>query len=109
MSIVQAILQQAVDLNASDIHLKTDKPPFFRVHGDLIESTLPATSEDDLRCVVVDILPEHIKNKKEPDLEMDFSHFEPGVGRFRVNVFMSRNAPTLVFRYVKTKIGRAHV
>lgn len=104
MSIVQAILQQAVDLNASDIHLKTDKPPFFRVHSDLMESTLPATSEDDLRCVVVDILPEHIKNKKEPDLEMDFSHFEPGVGRFRVNVFMSRNAPTLVFRYVKTKV-----
>ena len=104
MSIAQNILAKAVAMDASDVHLKADAPPFFRVRGVLVESGLPKLSGDDLKRTVQDILPAHLKNKPEPDLEMDFSHYEDGVGRFRVNVFMSRHIPTLAFRYVKTKI-----
>jgi len=91
-------------MDASDVHLKADSPPFFRVRGVLVESGLPKLSGDDLNRTALDILPAHLKKKPEPDLEMDFSHHEDGVGRFRVNVFMSRHIPTLAFRYVKTKI-----
>src|ERR1035437_10561159 len=102
MSIARQILQKAVETDASDVHLKADAQPFFRVHGVLLESGLPKLSGDDLKRTVQDILPTHLKNKPEPDLEMDFSHVEDGVGCFRVNVFMSRHIPTLAFRYVKT-------
>lgn len=104
MSIAQPILKLAVAKDASDVHLKANEPPYFRVHGDLVESGLPKLSVDDLRCIVVDLLPEHLKRRNEPDQEMDFSHFEEGVGRFRVNLFLSHHLPTLAFRYVKTKI-----
>ena len=104
MSIAHDILAKAVAMDASDVHLKADAPPFFRVRGVLVESGLPKLSGDDLKRTVLDILPEHLKKKPEPDLEMDFSHYEDGVGRFRVNVFMSRHIPTLAFRYVETKI-----
>ncbi len=104
MSIIKEVLKKAVSLDASDIHLKANQSPFFRIRGELVESGLPAMSDDDLACVVVDILPEHLKKKGEPGHEMDFSHHEEGVGRFRTNVFLSRHVPTIAFRYVKTKI-----
>ncbi len=91
-------------MDASDVHLKADATPFFRVHGGLLESGLPKLSEDDLTRTVQDILPAYLKNKPGLDLEMDFSHYEEGVGRCRVNVFMSHQIPTLAFRYVKTRI-----
>lgn len=104
MSVIKDLLQKAVALNASDVHIKADEPPFFRIRGDLIESGFPKMGSDDLKCVVVDILPEHIRKKNEPDNEMDFSHYEEGVGRFRVNVFLSHHVPTLALRHVKTQI-----
>ena len=88
MSIARQILQKAVETDASDVHLKADAPPFFRVRGVLVESGLPKLSGDDLKRTIEDILPAHLKKKPELDLEMDFSHYEDGVGRFRVNVFM---------------------
>lgn len=103
MSIARQILQKAVESDASDVHLKPDEPPFFRVRGALVESGLTRLTGDDLKRIALDILPAHLK-KPEPDLEMDFSHHEDGVGRFRVNVFMARHIPTLAFRYVKTAI-----
>lgn len=104
MSLVKEILEKAVSLGASDIHLQADEAPFFRINGVLTESGLPKMSADDLQCVVADILPDHLKKRQEPDHEMDFSHHEQGVGRFRINVFLSRHVPTIAFRYVKTEI-----
>ncbi len=104
MSIVHDILAKAVSMDASDVHLKIDSQPFFRVRGSLVESGLPRMGADDLARAVRDILPAHMKNKSESDLEIDCSYFEEGVGRFRVNVFMSHSIPTLAFRYVKTSI-----
>ncbi|MBI2442108.1 MAG: PilT/PilU family type 4a pilus ATPase [Lentisphaerae bacterium] len=104
MTIAHDILAKAVEMDASDVHLKAEEPPFFRVNGALVESGLSRLSADDLKCIVLDILPEHLKKKPEPELEMDFSHYEEEVGRFRVNVFMSRHVPTIACRYVKTSI-----
>ena len=104
MSIIRDLLAKAVSLNASDIHLKCRQAPFFRVNGDLAESGFPAMSEDDLRCVALDLLPEHLRKKTDAPPEMDFSHDEPGIGRFRVNVFLSRHIPTIAMRFVKRKI-----
>ncbi len=41
MSVVHDILAKAVAMGASDVHLKPDETPFFRVHGDLQESGFP--------------------------------------------------------------------
>ncbi len=104
MSIIREILKKAVSLDASDVHLKAYEPPYFRVAGELIQSEFPKLSPDDLKCILVDIMPEHFRKKTEPPPEMDFSHFEEGVGRFRVNVFLARHIPTMALRYVKTHI-----
>ncbi len=104
MSIIKDILEKAVSMDASDVHLKAGQPPFFRVQGDLVESGMGAMSADDLIRVSDDITPEHVRKKELVVHELDFAHFEEGVGRFRTNVFLSRHIPTISLRYVKTKI-----
>ncbi|MGI6087056.1 MAG: type IV pilus twitching motility protein PilT [Kiritimatiellia bacterium] len=104
MSILQNILAKAVAEGASDVHLKSGESPFFRVRGDLVKSEFPAMSVDELKHAVSEIIPKHLREKSATESEMDFSHYEEGVGRFRVNVFLGGNRPNLAFRHVKTKI-----
>ncbi len=104
MSIIKSILEQAVAQDASDIHLKVDAAPVYRIRGQLITSKLARLSRADLQRITAEILPAHLQKKHALGHESDFSHQEEGVGRFRVNVFLSQHVPALALRYVKTKI-----
>jgi twitching motility protein PilT len=101
---IQDLLARAVSLKASDIHLKPNQKPFFRVDGDLVESDVPAMSPDDLGQMVEAILPAHLKKSFAEQHEADFSYHVEAIGRFRVNVFFSQGEPSLALRHVKTRI-----
>lgn len=104
MSVIGNILKHGVARHASDIHIKPDKPPFFRIDGRLTESGLPLIEEFNIKSLLDEILPPHLKKAGEQLREMDFAYYEKGVGRFRVNVFVSRNLPAFSFRHVKERI-----
>jgi len=36
----KAVLQQLIQRNASDLHLKVGRPPTLRLHGDLLPSII---------------------------------------------------------------------
>ncbi|MDD5483406.1 MAG: PilT/PilU family type 4a pilus ATPase [Kiritimatiellae bacterium] len=101
---MRTILKRAVELNASDIHLKPDRAPFFRINGQLMAGDLPVIPAGDLGVLLEKIVPGHLKGTAEPLHEMDFSYVEENIGRFRVNAFISRGLPALTFRYVKERI-----
>ncbi len=104
MTLLQQILKAAVDNGASDIHMKPDQVPVFRIHGLLTnadDSPLPA---QDIAKMGNQILPDHARQAFEVNHEADFSHDEQGVGRFRVNYFMSQGQPCIVMRHVKTEV-----
>ena len=44
----KAILQQMIQQNASDLHLKVGRPPTLRVNGDLSPLQLPPMRPEDL-------------------------------------------------------------
>ena len=104
MSQIGEILSRAVSLQASDIHIKPGKPPFFRINGTLVDSGMPALAENQVQPLMESIMPAHMRKSENVLQEIDFSHVEPSVGRFRVNAFMSRNLPALSFRHVKESI-----
>ena len=97
-------MKKAVAAKASDIHIKPDQPPFFRINGMLVESGLPVVEEYNIRNLVDEILPPHLKKGEEQLKEVDFAYYEKDAGRFRVNVFIARNLPALSFRHVKDRI-----
>jgi twitching motility protein PilT len=98
------LLAAAVELGASDIHLTPGAQPALRVGGQLRPADFEPLSADDLRTVVEEIAPPHVRPRLRDNHECDFSMREEGVGRFRVNIFHGKGEPALALRHVKDAI-----
>jgi pilus retraction protein PilT len=106
MSALKETLQEAVESDASDVHIKRGQCPYLRVNGQLVEGRRhgDAMTEKELHQIVREILPRHVTKRYESEHEADFSHLEDGVGRFRVNVYHAQGVPAIAMRHVKTEI-----
>ena len=104
MTVIRDLLEKAVALDSSDIHLKVDSVPYYRVHRKLIESEFGVINIHDMQNIIADILPNHLSEQFEQEHEADFSLEEDDIGRFRVNMFYAQGTPTVAIRYVKNKI-----
>ncbi len=103
------LLQRMVEKNASDLHLIAGLPPAFRVHGELLPvEGVEKFTPDALREFVFAALTTHQKNMFENDPasrnELDFGYGIPGVGRFRVNVHVSRGSVGACVRALANRI-----
>ena len=100
------ILGMALKSNTSDIHLKAGLPPVFRIDGNL--RPLPKASRlttESVRSMCETIMNDRQRVKFEEMNEIDLAYGVPGLGRFRVNVFMQRNSVSAVFRAIPFKIA----
>jgi twitching motility protein PilT len=96
----KAILQQMVQSNASDLHLKVGRPPTLRVHGELSPLPLPALRPEDLSTLAKEIMsPKQVKEFTEYR-EADFATGVPGIGRFRVNAYQQRGTIAFAIRTI---------
>ena len=60
-----------------------------------------------LQGMIYAILPQKLRERFEQELELDMSYSLPGRARFRVNVFMQRDAVGAVFRVIPNKVRTA--
>ena len=96
----KAVLQQMIQHNASDLHLKVGRPPTLRVDGHMTSLDLPALKQEDLRSLAEQIMaPKNIKEFSE-NKESDFALAVPGIGRFRVNAYQQRGTIAYALRTV---------
>ena len=96
----KAVLQQMVQQNASDLHLKVGRPPTVRIDGDLKSLELPMLKPEDLRSIGEQIIPPKQRKEFEVDKEADFAIGVPGIGRFRVNMYQQRGSIAYAFRAI---------
>ncbi|MDA1082664.1 MAG: ATPase, T2SS/T4P/T4SS family [Gemmatimonadetes bacterium] len=94
------VLQQMVQQNASDLHLKVGRPPTVRLDGELKALELPVLKPEDLRSVGEQIIPPKQRKEFDVDKEADFAIGVPGVGRFRVNMYQQRGSIAYAFRAI---------
>jgi len=80
-------------------------PPDIRVDGRLhpIPQTRRVTQED-VTEMAFGVLNDSQKEKFKRTSELDIAYSVPGLGRFRVNVFMQRGTIGMVFRLIPAKI-----
>ena len=96
------ILKDAVEKDASDIHIKVGNTPLARIDGELEpvypdgERLMPPDTERMMR----ELLPEHRIKDFENNNEADFAYAAPGLGRFRVNAFRQRGSVSLILRAI---------
>ena len=100
--------QLLIDLGqrgGSDLHLKTGRPPIFRVHGELVpQTTYSEVSPEEMRETMFRLMGPERTRIFEQELEADFSYEIPGFARFRVNAFVQRSLIGAVMRLVPLQI-----
>jgi twitching motility protein PilT len=102
---VPELLGRLLDVGGSDLHLTGGTPPTVRIHGELerLNEYAPLTPRA-LQGMIYAILPQKMRERFEQELELDMSYSLPGRARFRVNVFMQRDAVGAVFRVIPFEI-----
>jgi twitching motility protein PilT len=100
---LNAVLGRAVELGASDIHLKLGQPPVLRRDGELgllpdhrplYDSDLEATLS-----LVADMTPAKLSHFHETG-ELDIAYTAEGLPRFRVNGYRQRGSISFAFRVI---------
>jgi len=105
MSKIQAMMLDAVDRNASDIHLKTGNPVIYRIDGDLVRvEDTDILTEEDVEGVLADIAGESDVSKFHKVKELDLSYTMENVARFRVNVCKDDGDTRIVLRLIPVQI-----
>lgn len=96
----KVVLQQAVQMGASDLHLKVGRAPMCRLNGELSPLELPPLKPEDLKSIGEQICPPKQKREFDAEKEADFAIGVPGIGRFRVNMYQQRGTIAFVFRAI---------
>ena len=93
-------LSRMVDLEASDLFLRTNCPPVYRVSGRIVRTDLPALDDEALRNCVDHILTPVARETFQKSPDVDLAYTVAGKGRFRINLFMHRGELGLVARLI---------
>ncbi len=102
---IDHLLEQTVELKASDLHLSVGTPPAVRVHGHLqrLEGFEPIDA-DTARTVLYRILSSEQQKHLELERSIDLAYQVPGLARFRVNVYFQRDVLGAAFRLIPQDI-----
>ncbi len=104
MEYLHSLLKFALNMDASDVHVKGGHHATIRVGGELHPVQVDPPTEDQMNAIVQQILPPHLASRLQREKEVDFSYFEESLGRYRVNVYQQRGSICIAMRYVKQQI-----
>ncbi len=90
--------------DGSDLYLSTGAPPAAKFHGQLKALAKEPMVPGQVKQIAYEIMDEEQIASFEQKPEMNLAISEPGVGRFRVNIFKQRNEIAMVVRNIKTDI-----
>jgi twitching motility protein PilT len=100
---LNGLLRRAVDLGASDIHLKVGQPPILRRDGDLDPlDNHPALEDTDLASILNIVgarAPEKLAHFHDAG-DLDIAYQDEDLPRFRVNAYRQRGATSFAFRVI---------
>src|SRR5207253_808174 len=104
---LELVLRRAVELGASDIHLKVERPPIVRRDGNLGKLEGEAQlSERDLELALEQVCaetPKRLQTFLETG-ELDSAYSPAGLPRFRVNGFRQRGSISIAFRVIPREV-----
>jgi twitching motility protein PilT len=98
---INDLLKAAIEIEASDLHLKAGNYPVIRIFGKLHNlKGLPRLSIQDTRQLANQITNEQQKKDLETELDIDLAYSLPGFGRFRGSIYQQRNSLAIVLRII---------
>jgi twitching motility protein PilT len=102
---LRSMLAQVVALGGSDLHLTAGLAPSVRVNGEITTlDRIGPLAGTDIDRLVLSVLTDKQRALFQEELELDTSYSEPGIGRFRVNVFQQRDSLGAVMRVIPFQV-----
>jgi len=95
-----------VDKKASDLFFTSYAPVKIKIEGQIFPVNKQILSPDMVKQAAYGLMNAEQLDYFEEQLEIDFAISEPGLGRFRVNVFHQRGYPAIVLRYITADMPR---
>lgn len=102
---INQILVEALEHEASDVHIKEGAPPIFRINGVLKPFTkVKPFDHNDLSRMAFGLMNDWQKERFIKNREVDMGYEVYGLGRFRVNVYQQRGKLSIALRIVPYQI-----
>ena len=95
-----------VEKKASDLFFTSNAPIKIKIEGQILPVNKQVLSPETVRQTAFALMSPEQREHFVNEWELDFAVSEPGLGRFRVNVFMQRGFPAMVMRYITADMPR---
>ncbi len=100
-------LKILVQHDGSDLYLTVGAPPAAKFHGTLKPIDKMILTNEQIKSVAYGLMDSDQQKAFETKPEMNLAISEPGIGRFRVNIFKQRDYLAIVIRNIKVEIPNA--
>ena len=103
---IHKLLSEAINRNASDLHLAVGYPPILRVDGQLLNLDEKLLSPEDTENLIFSVLTDERKELLEVNREIDFAYTYEGAmnARFRVNAYYAMRNLSAAFRLIPSRV-----
>src|SRR5579872_681700 len=95
-----------VEKRASDLFFTANAPIKIKIEGQIFPVNKNILTPEVVKQTAYALMTNEQRDHFIHELEIDFAISRPGLGRFRVNIFMQRGYPAVVLRYITADMPR---
>ncbi len=101
------VLIKGFQNDCTDLHIRADDYPIFRLHGKLIrDKSYAIFPPEETKKLALSMINDYQKNNLEENGDCDLAYEIPGVSRFRVNIFYERDNIAIALRTIPQRIPK---
>ena len=101
---VKPLFKLMVEKKASDLFFAPFAPAKIKIDGKIMPVNKLEMTPKMVKQAAMELMDEDQMETFMRELEIDFAISEPGLGRFRVNVFHQRGNVAMVLRYITSEL-----
>ncbi|HUD96258.1 MAG TPA: PilT/PilU family type 4a pilus ATPase [Woeseiaceae bacterium] len=101
---VKPLFKLMVEKKASDLFFAPFAPAKIKIDGKIMPVNKLEMTPKMVKQAAIELMDEALLETFTRELEVDFAISEPGLGRFRVNVFHQRGNVAMVLRYITAEM-----
>jgi len=101
---VKPLFKLMVEKKASDLFFAPFAPAKIKIDGKIMPVNKLEMTPKMVKQAAIELMNDELLETFTRELEVDFAISEPGLGRFRVNVFHQRGNVAMVLRYITAEL-----
>jgi len=101
---IAEVIGLALEHKASDVHLKAEQAPVFRIDGQLIPLSFRRISREELNAALLDLLDENQRQRFQENMELDAAFVFPKKARVRLNLYADIYSMGCAMRVVPLRV-----